>query len=426
MRLSSFAVPILSVSTTFALSKLPHPHRPHRRALMQDICGSLNSDLVLNEVIDSYGNPTVAGHIEACLCLSDVGKFVESNAVAQQAVELLYDESKVEALISDMVTGLPTASHCSYPDHARALCTDSNPCDFECADGYLAFPSERPTSCKCPDNFMECDGKCGPFTVCPSKAPPSRRDNEPQCAAGRTMCGVPGTSTGQPWKCVDITTDPTTCGGCVEACPFGHAPVTGVNCTDIKGVIPDTVSCGNGRCIVKDCAEGFVVSSASDTCIPVSDRVTAGSEQQSGAAIPGSSASTGSTESFKSSRREVTVPKHGAGSAIAPVGGLKARDVIGDIQHGTGIVHRATERLTPGGSASPAGVQGTKGVSPASGSVEGTSDGFKATRNVGLAHDAGVMPVGARNLAVDHMGAFTGTHEVCDVDADLIPVAGTC
>lgn len=58
---------------------------------------------------------------------------------------------------------------------------------------------------------MECDGKCGSFTVCPSKAPPSRRDNEPQCAAGRTMCGVPGASTGQPWKCVDVTTDPTTC-----------------------------------------------------------------------------------------------------------------------------------------------------------------------------------------------------------------------
>lgn len=393
---------------------------------MQDICGSLNSDLVLNEVIDSYGNPTVAGHIEACLCLSDVAKFVESNAVAQKAVELLCDESKVEALISDMVTGLPTASHCSYPDHARPLCTDSNPCDFECADGYLPFPSEMPTSCRCPDNFMECDGKCGPFTVCPSKAPPSRRDNEPQCAAGRTMCGVPGTSTGQPWKCVDVTTDVTTCGGCVEACPFGHAPVTGVNCTDIKGVIPDTVSCGNGRCIVKDCAESFVVSSASDTCIPVSERVTAGSEQQSGAAIPGSSASTGSTESFKSSRREVTVPKHGADSAVAPVSGLKTRDVIGDIQHGTGIVHRATGRLTPGGSTSPAGVQGIKRVSPASGAVEGTSDGFKATRNVGLVHDAGVVPIGARNLAVGHMGAFTGTHEVCDVDADLIPVAGTC
>lgn len=199
-----------------------------------------------------------------------------------------------------------------------------------------------------------------------------------------------------------------------------------MNCKDIKGVIPDTVSCGNGRCIVKDCAEGFFVSPAADTCIPVSEHATASSEQQSGAAIPGSSASTGSTESFKSSRREVTVPKHGAGSAIAPVGGLKTRDVIGDIQHGTGIVHRATERLTPGGSASPAGVQGAKGVSPASGAVEGTSDGFKATRNVGLVHDADIVPIGARNLAVDHMGAFTGTHEVCDVDADLIPVAGTC
>jgi hypothetical protein len=52
MRLSSFVIPILSASTAFALSKLP---RPYRRTFVHDTCGSLNSDLILNEVIDSHG-----------------------------------------------------------------------------------------------------------------------------------------------------------------------------------------------------------------------------------------------------------------------------------------------------------------------------------------------------------------------------------
>jgi hypothetical protein len=49
------------------------------------------------------GKPTVAGHINVCLCLSDVAKFAESNVVAQKAVKLLGDHAKVEELISDMV-----------------------------------------------------------------------------------------------------------------------------------------------------------------------------------------------------------------------------------------------------------------------------------------------------------------------------------
>ncbi|KAG2129552.1 uncharacterized protein EDB93DRAFT_115041 [Suillus bovinus] len=191
MRLSSFAIPILSASATFALSNL---HRPYRRTTVPVTCGSLNSDLVLNDVVDSNG------HIAACLCLTDVEQFVESNPVAQKAVQLLGDQAKVEALISDMVSGLPTAAQCSYPDHARALCTDSNPCDFECTDGFLPFPAERPTSCICPDYLTECNGQCVPSKDCPIKPPPSRRNNDPHCADGLTMCGVPGKSTGQPWK----------------------------------------------------------------------------------------------------------------------------------------------------------------------------------------------------------------------------------
>ncbi|KAG0697472.1 hypothetical protein DFH29DRAFT_150846 [Suillus ampliporus] len=275
------------------------------------------------------------------------------------------------------------------------------------------------------------------------------------CVAPLALALVnPGTSTGQPWKCVDVKTDATTCGGCLKPSPFGDAPVTGVNCKEIKDVIPDTVTCGNGHCIVKDCAEGYFVSPTKDSCSPLPKSATAGSSQRSGAAAPGSSASTGSTEGLKVSRDELTATLvHGAGIAIAPLGGateklvggvqvspagalvggaqgagvvtpiaaaaggitgsLKVtRDVTGGIQHGAAVVVKpifgATEGLVAGASAGPAGViagiaQGASAFSPVAGVVESTSAGLKATRDVAgrLTHSAG---------ATGPWGAVAGVH----------------
>ncbi|KAG1813531.1 uncharacterized protein BJ212DRAFT_1588579 [Suillus subaureus] len=400
--------------------------------LCQDVCGSLNTDLTLKEVLDSQGKATVAGHLDVCLCAKDVVTFVKSNVVAQKAVKLVGDHTKVETLISNMITSLPTASHCSYPDHASPVCSDSNPCNFECTDGYLPFPAERPTSCQCPDHLMECGGKCGHFKECPSEAPLSRRNNDPKCANGLTMCGVT-TSTGQPWKCVDVKTDATTCGACVKAAPYGKAPINGVNCKEIEGVIPGTVTCGNGRCIVKDCAEGFSVSPASDTCIPVSKYAPTAPKQQNGAAIPSPS---GSTKGPKVSRDERPAgSKHDAGAPPTPFGGLRfPRDVAGNIQQGAsavvGPVVDVAEHLTASGSAGPGGVvtnvkQGAEVVSPVLGVVEHTSGSFKATRGVGLPHGAGVSPNDvAKGVAAGHMGTPVGFHGVRGVAGGLIPGPG--
>lgn len=218
-------------------------------------------------------------------------------------------------------------------------------------------------------------------------------------------------------------------GGCLEACPFGNAPVTGVNCKEIKGVNPNTVTCGDGRCIVKDCAEGFFVAPSGDKCIPVPKYATPGSKQQSGAPIAGPSGSAGGIEGLKVSRDAlIAALKHGAGIAIAPfggpVGGSKTpRDATGGIQHGTSVVPKpilgATKHLTAGGSAGPAGVvagvvQGAKVVSPVAGAVEGTSAGFKATRDVGLPHGPGVAPIGG--AAAGHIGGFPGIHGIRGVE----------
>lgn len=222
-------------------------------------------------------------------------------------------------------------------------------------------------------------------------------------------------------------------GGCLEACPFGNAPVTGVNCKEIKGANPNTVTCGNGRCIVKDCAKGFFVAPSGDACIPMPKYVTAGSKQQSGATIAGPSDPARGIEGLKVSRDALLAAlKHGAGIAIAPfggpVGGLKTpRDVNGGVQHGTGVdikpILGATKHLTTGGSAGPAGViagvvqRAKVAASPAAGAVDGTSAGFKAL-DVRLAHDAGVTPIGSAtgSLTADHIGGFPGIRGIRGVE----------
>lgn len=80
-------------------------------------------------------------------------------------------------------------------------------------------------------------------------------------------------------------------GGCVQATSSGSAPVNGLNCKKIKGVNPDTVACGGGKCIVNDCVEGFFVAPAKDSCIP----------------LPATGSSKGSnTEGVKASRDELS------------------------------------------------------------------------------------------------------------------------
>ncbi|KIJ62252.1 hypothetical protein HYDPIDRAFT_61617, partial [Hydnomerulius pinastri MD-312] len=209
------------------------------------------------------GKPYVAGHLDVGICISQVKIFVESHNVTEAAVKVV-GEAKVQATVTAMIKGAGT--DCSYPQHAEPSCAPDDPCNFKCTDGFLAMPSKNPTSCQCPPHQRVCDGVCGHFHMdCGKKAPLSRRQNDPKCAEGLTMCGVPEASWGQAYKCVDTTSDSLTCGGCVKASPFGSPSTGGVNCRGIPQV--DDVTCEENSCIVHSCKDGYMVTPANDWCI---------------------------------------------------------------------------------------------------------------------------------------------------------------
>lgn len=147
------------------------------------------------------------------------------------------------------------------------------------------MPPNHPSSCFCPSYLKECDGKCG-HSDCSTTPPPSRRKNEPKCDRDLTMCGVPGATSGEAYKCTNVTSDSYTCmyckcptpnvtpltrdspgGGCVKASPFGSPSTKGVNCHDISNV--DDVYCQDSKCFVHSCKSGFTPSVSNDGCVAI-------------------------------------------------------------------------------------------------------------------------------------------------------------
>jgi len=101
---------------------------------------------------------------------------------------------------------------CTYPDHAVPVCSKGNCCDFHCSDGYTPYNGK----CVCKAPYKECGGKCGTYTICPSKTPYKRDVDEWKrdvlCDKGYTACGVLGHSKlAQAYECVDARNDLESC-----------------------------------------------------------------------------------------------------------------------------------------------------------------------------------------------------------------------
>ncbi|KAH7890439.1 hypothetical protein F5I97DRAFT_31238 [Phlebopus sp. FC_14] len=348
MKLSAFATPLLLMSTAFGRAPHARSHSHRRAAQITDHCANINADLVFSDVTVN-GKQYVAGHLDVGLCVSQVKAFIESNAVAQDAIKVV-GKAKVQARVVAMINS--SGVECSYPQHAVPTCTPDNPCDFKCTDGFLAMPANKPTSCRCPSHLTVCDGKCGHYHMdCGKKPQLSRRQNDPTCSDGLEMCGVSGASNGQSWRCVDTQTDVTTCGGCVKASPFGSSSVGGINCKDIPNV--DEVTCVEGLCVINNCKDGFMVSPGQDTCIPIPKEArslpdpTAAALHRSGTALA-NDAVTENNPSRRSGppvdishRTSVTaLPSGAVGStnSIPSLPHVTPRDAISQAGKATGIV----------------------------------------------------------------------------------------
>ena len=99
---------------------------------------------------------------------------------------------------------------CHYPAHAGPSCSIERPCDFTCGDGYTPSPATGPTDCICKPPYSECNGVCGNFPRgCSSQSPSKGKRDNPTCATGKTICGVPNGGNG--YDCVDIKGDAESC-----------------------------------------------------------------------------------------------------------------------------------------------------------------------------------------------------------------------
>ncbi|KAI9439295.1 hypothetical protein H4582DRAFT_129530 [Lactarius indigo] len=200
-----------------------------------------------------------------CLCLSGIPLFLESAPVGILAVNFSGKKAVTDILTTLILESAPK-SLCNYPDHSVPMCLDGSPCGFTCTDDFTPSPPLNPAACVCSAPNVVCNGKCVAPGACPSSNPlPQRRwvgsGSCAQMGHGWAACGVFGGGA-RAWECVDTAHDLESCGGCVL--PLTPYSPIGQDCTALPGVAD--VACHSGKCIVRRCLPGYVVSHDGTSC----------------------------------------------------------------------------------------------------------------------------------------------------------------
>ncbi|THH30635.1 hypothetical protein EUX98_g3549 [Antrodiella citrinella] len=218
--------------------------------LTVDVCAEVIAVLS----VDVLGIAIVFGNLDICLCIDAIVDILDVNVVVQAAVALAGEAAVVAEL-----TALINAA----PGH------ETNPCGFQCTDGFTLSPISKPVDCICVPPKIVCNGVCTDAKACPSSVAKRELEVEKRhavCDRGFTPCGVfewSGMRASQAWECVDTQSDLESCGGC--AVPLMRGTPRGIDCTAIPGVAD--VSCGAGSCVVHRCLPGYVPSLDRAFCI---------------------------------------------------------------------------------------------------------------------------------------------------------------
>ncbi|KAH9975008.1 hypothetical protein BGW80DRAFT_1225313 [Lactifluus volemus] len=243
----------------------PASHPLDTRGLL-DVCASVNADL---DVPNLLGSSTTIGVIDACLCMSSIPLFTQTNVVAIAAVgQAQGGEPTVTSILTDLINEAAARSGCHYPDHSIPACVDGNPCGFHCTDGFTASPPDHPTTCVCEAPSVVCNGKCVEAGSCPASAPSTKKkrwlssstcaEMGPEWAA----CGVLGGGA-RSWECINTANDLKSCGGCML--PLTPYVPIGQDCTSLPGVTD--VACIAGECVVHRCLPGYAPAHDRTHCV---------------------------------------------------------------------------------------------------------------------------------------------------------------
>ncbi|KAF9259268.1 hypothetical protein L218DRAFT_908574, partial [Marasmius fiardii PR-910] len=248
-------------------------YRPQRvtRDLV-DLC--INLRVVLNQLPLDLG-VILAGDADACLCLKDLNIYLnaKANELGVLGVTLI---PHLRLLLNDILR--TSGKKCTLPDHAHFVCTNTDPCHVECDSGRVRVGDQ----CVCQQPKKICNGQCvdSPNPCEPSAVPRpllSRRneittlDEAQRYCGAMEVCGIPSATSRNAFECVDTTSDPHSCGGCVHPNPWMVA-LSGKDCTTSKAL---KVTCKKSRCVVDLCRDGFETNDSRDACVPATPKTPA-------------------------------------------------------------------------------------------------------------------------------------------------------
>ncbi|KAF8314190.1 hypothetical protein DL93DRAFT_2080261 [Clavulina sp. PMI_390] len=226
---------------------------PHvSAALLQprDICANVNADLgVLG---------TIYGAIDACICVSGIADFCQTNSIAASAFAIAGEAATYLALDVLITTGTPVSScpGSSSPSGRKRSPADLARLEHKCDWGL--------TKCGLPTglSYAEALAEAGY-----GSQEPTRTVNENGKKKKNEHIIAPfNYALVEAYECLDVQTNLESCGGCVAPYTLGlskgeiESLVPGVDCTAQEGV--SDVECLRGACVVKKCRKGWELAPA--------------------------------------------------------------------------------------------------------------------------------------------------------------------
>jgi len=187
MKVSAFA-PLLLSTAAFAATRRSHNVVAARQAQLKrdglvDICAAVDLGVDLLNILP-HGAPLLSLDLNVCLCLSLLDDFCLFDSVGKQVSQTLGGSSNATQYLTNAVNKNANKKQCHYPDHCESVCDASDPCHWQCKDGYKYDNAKNPTKCVCPAPMTECNGKCGSFPHgCSSQAASHKGDSDKKRAA---------------------------------------------------------------------------------------------------------------------------------------------------------------------------------------------------------------------------------------------------
>ncbi|KAF8880541.1 hypothetical protein BD779DRAFT_1761943 [Infundibulicybe gibba] len=296
MRLSHTLFAFISASTYFipaALSIHPHvlAHRdymppPRSIALRQrsaihsrhliDICISLDGSVIAK----AAGLLGLLTDVHLCLCLEDLDIFLDTNVDIQLLITLL-GKYRVSSIIKTLASVLFIYMWASLTLSRSMILQDPAAADSPTTLIALATIKTHATTIVT-RHLLGAAMNCGSRpNGCGSAAPRSLKSRarfisnleeaQEYCGPKRAVCGVSTEVAfdSYPFECVDLETDPESCGGCMVPHPFHESLAfsgrQGTNCYTQSNVLK--ASCFDSRCIVNKCKDGWTPNLETDQCV---------------------------------------------------------------------------------------------------------------------------------------------------------------